>query len=107
VTGGARFTALLDAVVARLPFEYEALNEATPVDFAGVAIPTVRAEDLVIYKAIAWREGDRTDIVRLLLRHGAEIDLSRVKRHVRQLAELMELPERADEFERLLDDLEP
>ena len=46
------------------------------------------------------------DIERLVLRHASDIDFARVSRHVRQLAELMELPERADEFERFINGIE-
>lgn len=93
----------LDVSLAWMPFEEEALDAATPVDFGEkLMVPTARPEDLVIYKVVPWRERDRTDIERLLLRHGDTIDLGRVRRHVRQLAELLENPERADEFEAIL-----
>ena len=57
----------IDLSLAWLPFEDEALTAATPVKFGdGIVLATARAEDLVIYKAAAWRERDRTDIERLL-----------------------------------------
>jgi hypothetical protein len=96
----------IDMSLAWLPFEDEALDRATLVDFGGVTVPTARAEDLIIYKAAAWRERDRTDIERLVVRHARNIDFDRVSRHVRQLADLMERPERADEFERFLNSIE-
>lgn len=96
----------VDMSLAWLPFEDEALNAATPVDFGGVTVPTARAEDLIIYKAAAWRERDRSDIERLVRRHARDIDFARVSRHVRQLAELMEQPERAAEFEEFITNIE-
>ena len=89
----------LDISLAWLPFEEEALARATPIDIGGASIPTAGAEDLVIYKFVAWRERDRTDIEQLLIRHGAAIDLSRVRRWVRQFAEALEEPERLEAFE--------
>jgi len=47
-------------------------------------------EDLVIYKAIAWRPQDQQDVERLLALHGARMDLARIRRHVRDLGEAME-----------------
>jgi hypothetical protein len=38
------------------------------------------AGDLVVYKAIAARERDRSDIERLLELHGSAIDLTAVRR---------------------------
>jgi len=35
-------------------------------------------EDLVIYKAIAWRPQDQQDVERLLALHGARMDLARL-----------------------------
>lgn len=64
--------------------------------------PFAWAEDLVIYKAVAWRERDRTDIERLLVLHGRAIDLDRVRRVVREFAEALEDPGRIDELEALI-----
>ena len=51
-----------------------------------------RAEDLVIFKAIAGRPKDMDDAEALLLLH-PDIDVDRVRRVVRVLAELAELAE--------------
>jgi hypothetical protein len=53
-------------------------------------LQVAQAEDLVIYKAIAWRPQDQQDVERLLVLHGARMDLARVRRHVRDLGEAME-----------------
>jgi hypothetical protein len=48
--------------VASLPFEREALARATMVDFAGIQVRAATPEDLVVYKAVAWRDRDRSDV---------------------------------------------
>src|ERR1041385_2975979 len=54
------------------------------------APPRGQPEDLVIYKAVAWRPQDPQDVERLLVLHGARMDLERIRRHVRELGEAME-----------------
>lgn len=60
-------------------------------------------QDLIIYKAVAWRERDRTDIERLLLRHAKRIDLAEVRSTVAEFARALEAPERVVEFDQLVD----
>ena len=93
----------LDVTLAWLPFELEAIGHALRVPFAGMSLPVPRAEDLVIYKAVAWRERDRSDIERLLVAHGDDIDLTRVRRVVREFAGVLDEPERIGEFDRLVE----
>jgi hypothetical protein len=88
--------------LAWLPFEREALARATVVDFGGVTVPVALPEDLIVYKSVAWRDRDRADIERLLVLHGAAIDLSRVRALVREFAEVLDDPERVPDFERLV-----
>ena len=85
-----------------LPFEREALSRASTVDFGGLAIPVAQAEDLVVYKAVAWRDRDKEDIERLLVAHGEEIRLDRVRDLVREFAEALGEPERIEGFEALV-----
>lgn len=92
----------LEISLGWLPFELEALRRASPVDFGGVTIPVAQAEDLVIYKAVAWRDRDKEDIERLLLLYANEIDLDRVRDLVRQFADALDEPERISQFEALL-----
>lgn len=54
----------LDISLAWPPFEREALCRASPVDFGGVTIPVAQAEDLLVYKAVAWRDRDKEDVER-------------------------------------------
>jgi hypothetical protein len=92
----------LEISLAWLPFEEEAIGRASAVAFRDVSIPVAQPQDLIVYKAVAWRDRDKADIERLLLLHGHELDLERIRDLVRQFAEALEEPERIREFEALL-----
>lgn len=92
----------LEVSLGWLPFEREALERASAVDFGGQAIVVPEVADLIVYKAVAWRDRDKEDVERLLLLHGDEIDLERVRDLVRQFAEALEEPGRVEEFEALV-----
>ena len=94
----------LDLGLAWLPFEHEALSRATSVDFGGVSLPVVAVDDLIVLKAVAWRLGDRSDIERLLIKHGRSVDLVRIRQALGQLLNMLEEPERLVEFDRLVSD---
>src|SRR5687768_7958967 len=49
----------VDVSLAWLPFELEAINAADKLTVGEVRVPVARPEDLVIYKAIAWRPQDQ------------------------------------------------
>lgn len=89
----------VDISLAWLPFEHEALARASEVEFGGVRIPIAQPEDLIVYKVVAWRDRDKSDVERLLVLHGRELDLDRVRSLVRQFAEALEEPRRVEEFE--------
>jgi Nucleotidyl transferase of unknown function (DUF2204) len=91
-----------DIAFAWLPFEREAMERAEEIDFKGVAIRAATAEDLIVYKATAWRDRDRADIQRLLMLHGHTINIERVLNLVRQIAEALGEPERAVILERMI-----
>lgn len=86
----------IDVSCAWLAFELEAIAAARRETIAGVSLPIARPEDLVIYKAIAWRPQDQQDVERLLVLHGDHMDLDRIRRHVRELAEALEVDRLAD-----------
>ena len=92
----------VDLSLAWLPFEREALQRSSIVDFGGVLIRVATPEDLIIYKAVAWRDRDRADIERLLTRHGREVDLGRIRALVRDFALALDEPERVKEFDLLV-----
>jgi len=92
----------LEVSLGWLPFELEALKRSTIVRVGNVDVSIAVPEDLVIYKALAWRDRDRYDVERLLVLHQAAIDLDRVRDFVRQFAEVLEEPGRVAEFESLV-----
>lgn len=92
----------LEVSLAWLPFETDALGRATVVDFGGVHVRVATAEDLIVLKAVAWRDRDRGDIERLLLLHAADVDLGRVRALVGEFAAALDEPERLGEFDALV-----
>jgi hypothetical protein len=84
----------VEVSLAWLPFEREALARATPVDFGGVVVRVALPEDLIVYKAVAWRDRDRSDIERLLVLHGDQMDLGRIRALVAEFAQALGTPER-------------
>jgi predicted nucleotidyltransferase len=92
----------LEISLAWLPFEEEAMARAETLVLGGARLPVAVAEDLVVYKVVAWRDRDRADVERLLAAHRGAIDLDRVRGLVRQFAEALDEPERVTEFERLV-----
>jgi hypothetical protein len=92
----------LEVSFAFSAFEQEALERAVTLDFAGVAVPVAVPEDLVIYKALAWRDRDRYDIEQLLTLHSERMDFARIRAFVQEFAQILEKPERVQEFDRLV-----
>jgi hypothetical protein len=92
----------LDLSLGWLPFECDAMARATPVDLAGVTLPVATAEDLVVFKAVAWRDRDKGDIERLVIRHGDTFDFTRMRATLAQFYEALDEPERLQEFETLV-----
>jgi hypothetical protein len=87
---------------AWLPFEEEALSRAVTTNFSGVSLRVAIPEDLIVYKAAAWRDRDRSDIERLLTLHGDKIDLDRVRRLIVEIAAVLEDPERVALFDKIV-----
>jgi hypothetical protein len=91
----------IDLSLAWLPFDSEALDRADLVAIGKRRIPVATAEDLVIYKSIAARERDLSDIQRLFEIHRRDIDLARARGVVSELAAVLERPELVDTLDRL------
>ncbi|HTL32115.1 MAG TPA: nucleotidyltransferase [Kofleriaceae bacterium] len=91
----------IDVSRAWLPFELEALAAASSETLGGVRTSIAQPEDLIIFKAVAWRPQDQQDIERLLALHGSRIDLERVRRHVKELDEALEV-NRLRDLDRLI-----
>lgn len=92
----------MDVSLAWLPFERDALSRAETVSVGGVEIPMATAQDLIIYKAIAWRERDRRDVEELLRLHRSAVDLSYIRDRVAEFAEAIEEPERLSELDSIV-----
>ncbi len=92
----------IDASLAWLPFEEEALQSSLATEFAGIPIRVPRPEDLLIYKLVACRPLDVEDAEGLLLLYGKEIDLDRVRDLLRQFSEVLGDPIHIETLERLL-----
>ena len=93
----------MEVTFAWLPFEEEALARARKIEIHGVTVPVAQPEDLIIYKAAAWRDRDRTDIERLLVLHFGSIDMARVRALVADIATVFEDPERLQAFDAMVE----
>lgn len=87
---------------AWLPFEEEALERAAELQLGDVRVRLAQPEDLIVYKAAAWRDRDRADIERLLVLHLDRIDLPRVRHLVAEIATALDDESRVDGFETLV-----
>ncbi len=92
----------IEVSLAWLPFERDALARAEIISVSGIDIPIATAQDLIIYKTIAWRDRDRQDIEALLRLHRSDVDLDYVRARIAEFAEAIEEPERLDELEALV-----
>lgn len=94
---------LIDLSLAWLPFELDAIKAGVRTEVGGgVEVPIARAEDLVVYKTVAWRPVDQRDIAELLLLRLDEIDVARVRHVIELLAEALDDAERLEGFEESL-----
>jgi uncharacterized nucleotidyltransferase DUF6036 len=93
----------IEVSFAWLPFEEEALSRAREIEIHGVIARVAQPEDLIIYKAAAWRDRDRADIERLLVLHLGNIDIERVRALVSDIALALDDPGRVDAFDAIVD----
>lgn len=87
---------------AWLPFEEKALERAIETEFAGLRFRVAVPEDLIVYKAAAWRDRDRSDIERLLVRYIDAIDVPRVRGLVAEIGTALDDPTRIDSFDAIV-----
>jgi Nucleotidyl transferase of unknown function (DUF2204) len=92
----------MEVSFAWLPFEEEALARAREIDIEGFRVRIAVPEDLIVYKAAAWRDRDVSDIERLLALHLDDIDLDRVRTLVRDIGDALDDPRRIDSFDALV-----
>lgn len=91
----------VDLSFGALPFEEEMRGRATIKDIGGLSIPLPTAEDLIILKAVAHRPRDLADIEGLLEAQPA-LDVERIRRWVREFAEVLKSPELLDDLQAIL-----
>ncbi|GIW71636.1 MAG: hypothetical protein KatS3mg102_1178 [Planctomycetota bacterium] len=96
----------VDVSLGWLPFELQALERAQRMSAGGIELPVASPEDLVVYKFTAFRPQDQQDIERLLALHGHRMDLARVRSLAREIARVLEEPERFAQLQRWIADLE-
>jgi len=92
----------IEVSLAFLPFEEQALQRARKSEVDGQIVPIALPEDLIVYKATAWRDRDRSDIERLLIRYIDQIDIERVRSLVVEIARVLDDPSRVDAFDELV-----
>ncbi len=92
----------MDVSLAWLPFERDALARAQTVSVEGVDIPMATAQDLIVYKAIAWRDRDQRDVEELLRLHRSSVDLAYIRDRVVEFAEAIDEPERRGQLDAIV-----
>jgi predicted nucleotidyltransferase len=92
----------IDASLAWLPFEEEAIQFSQVADYSGIPIRVPRPEDLIIYKLVAGRPQDIDDVEKLLALYKNKLDLDRIRTWIQQFSEVLEGPDRRVILEQLL-----
>jgi hypothetical protein len=91
----------LDITFGGLDFEKSAVEKASDLEIAGIAIRLPRVEDLLVMKSVAGRPKDLEDIRGLLDAH-PEADVDEVRRWIREFATAASMPNLLSQFEKLL-----
>ena len=91
----------VDISLGGLPFEREVVERASVVNVKRLRLRIASAEDLVIMKAVARRQKDWVDIDTILAVN-PNLDLDRIRHHLREFSSVLETPEIYDDFEKLL-----
>lgn len=93
----------LDIALAAFPFEVEALEAASTWELArGVTVRTCSAEHLIVYKLVAARTRDLTDVEGIVRRQAGSLDAEIIRRWGTVFAELKEDPDLLRPFEAAL-----
>ncbi len=82
----------MDISLGSLRYERDAIARARPTTIAGVTVPLVTPEDLVILKVVASRPRDIADI-EAVVAATPRLDLRRIRQWVRAFADALETPE--------------
>ncbi|MFN0084267.1 MAG: nucleotidyl transferase AbiEii/AbiGii toxin family protein [Blastocatellia bacterium] len=91
----------IDLSLGGLEFEREMIERSKKLIVGGLAIRVPTPEDLVITKAVAQRPKDLADID-AILSVTPDLDTTRVLYWVQQFADALEMPEIADNLEKIL-----
>ena len=91
----------LDLSFGWTAFELEAIEASTKAAFGSKSLPMARAEDLIVFKAMAARPKDIEDAAALMLMH-SDVDLSRIRVRLAELAELADEPVLAEGLEQII-----
>lgn len=95
----------IDVALGGLPFEERATQRASVYPFDEEAqLRTCSAEDLVVMKVFAGRDGDWADVAGIAARRGARLDAQLVQQELTPLLEAIGASDRADRLWALLDD---
>lgn len=93
----------LDVALAAFPFELEALDYASDwVPVPGTTVRTCSAEHLIVYKLVAARARDVSDVQGIVRRQAVHLDVERIRRWGREFGELKEDPDLLQPFEAAL-----
>lgn len=91
----------IDISAGALPFEKDSIRRAQIVSVRGTKVPVASPEDLIVMKILASRPRDLGDIEGILATN-PKLDRRRVRRLVRQFAEVLEMPELSERLETIL-----
>lgn len=87
----------IDVSLGVLPFELEAVQRSLVYRFGDLTIRVPTAEDLIIFKAVAHRSQDVSDI-QAIIASQPYLDRERIKRWVLEFAQALERPELWDDI---------
>jgi hypothetical protein len=93
----------IDIALAAFPFEIEAIEMASSWEIVqGLPLRTCPAEHLIVYKLVAARTHDLSDMESIVRRQGERLDIERVRRWGLEFADLKEDPDLLRPFEHIL-----
>lgn len=93
----------VDMSLGALPFEERSIARATSWEIASdQSITTCSAEDLIVYKIVAGRDRDWSDVESVLARQHGKLNLSQALAELQPLLELKEDPESLEKFQQLV-----
>lgn len=91
----------VDLVMAGPGLEQEFLERSVSIDVAGVEIPFITPEDLIVSKMVAGRAKDLDDVEGILLHQGPALDSTRVREVLGQIETALDRSDLIDAFDRL------